>query len=99
MFEGERMLKKNILWSFMICSYLLGGSAHAFDLEDYATKYREKRDAYLKASNELKLATGPYKAARDARIANEKMVATANENAVALVEAVRKESAAAACGL
>ena len=35
-----------------------------FDLEDYATTYRATRDAYLKAANELKLATGPYKAAR-----------------------------------
>ena len=93
------MLTKNILWSFMICTYLLGGSAHAFDLEDYATKYRAKRDAYVKASNELKLATGPYMAARDARIENDKMAATANGDGKALAEAVRKESAAAACGL
>jgi len=28
-----------------------------------------QRDAYLKAANELKLATGPYKAARDAYVA------------------------------
>ena len=40
-----------------------------FDLEDYATTYRATRDAYLKAANELKLATGPYKAARDAYVA------------------------------
>ena len=40
-----------------------------FDLEDYATTYRATRDAYLKAANELKLATGPYKAARDAHVA------------------------------
>jgi hypothetical protein len=32
-----------------------------FDLKDYATTYRATRDA-LKAANELKLATGPYKA-------------------------------------
>ncbi len=35
----------------------------------YATTYRANRDAYLKAANELKLATGPYKAARDAYVA------------------------------
>ena len=35
----------------------------------YATTYRATRDAYLKAANELKLATGPYKAARDAYVA------------------------------
>ena len=40
-----------------------------FDLGDYATTYRATRDAYLKAANELKLATGPYKAARDAYVA------------------------------
>eukprot|EP00283_Hemiselmis_rufescens_P000205 CAMPEP_0173470274 /NCGR_PEP_ID=MMETSP1357-20121228/77789_1 /TAXON_ID=77926 /ORGANISM="Hemiselmis rufescens, Strain PCC563" /LENGTH=60 /DNA_ID=CAMNT_0014438543 /DNA_START=522 /DNA_END=704 /DNA_ORIENTATION=+ len=34
-----------------------------FDLGEYATTYRATRDAYLKAANELKLATGPYKAA------------------------------------
>ena len=38
-----------------------------FDLEDYATTYRATRDA-LKAANELKLATGPYKAVRDAYV-------------------------------
>ena len=31
--------------------------------------YCATRDAYLKAANELKLATGPYKAARDAYVA------------------------------
>ena len=40
-----------------------------FFLQDYATTYRATRDAYLKAANELKLATGPYKAARDAYVA------------------------------
>jgi len=40
-----------------------------FDLEDYAGTYRETRNAYLKAANQLKLATGPYKAARDAYVA------------------------------
>ena len=35
-----------------------------FDLEDYAGSYRETRKGYFKAANQLKLATGPYKAAR-----------------------------------
>ena len=39
-----------------------------FDLEDYAGTYCETRDVYLKAANELKLATGPYKAACDAYV-------------------------------
>ncbi len=38
-------------------------------LQDYAGTYRETRNAYLKAANQLKLATGPYKAARDAYVA------------------------------
>jgi hypothetical protein len=37
-----------------------------FDLEDYATRYTTCRDSYLKSSNELYLATGPYKSSRDA---------------------------------
>jgi hypothetical protein len=37
-----------------------------FDLGDYAKAYRETREAYLAAMNQLKLSTGPYKAARDA---------------------------------
>ena len=40
-----------------------------FDLEDYADTYRETRGACLKAVNELKLATGPYQAARDGYVA------------------------------
>ena len=32
--------------------------AKLFDLEDYAGTYRETRNAYLKAANQLKLATG-----------------------------------------
>ena len=38
-------------------------------LEESATTYRATRDAYLKSLNELKLATGPYVAARDGYIA------------------------------
>jgi hypothetical protein len=29
--------------------------------QDYATTYHATRDAYLKADNELKIGTGPYK--------------------------------------
>merc|ERR1711898_69458 len=60
-----------------INAYYMGAPARStemfqilFDLEDYAGTYRETRDAYLKAANELKLATGPYKAARDAYVAH-----------------------------
>ena len=51
-----------LVWSLRMLSKL-------FDLEDYAGTYRETRNAYLKAANQLKLATGPYKAARDAYVA------------------------------
>ena len=44
-------------------------SAMAFELEEYATEYETRRTVYLKAANDLKLATGPYKAARDAYVA------------------------------
>ncbi len=41
-----------------------------FDLErDYAAPYTTSRNTYLKAAAALKLATGPYKAARDAYVA------------------------------
>jgi hypothetical protein len=39
-----------------------------FDDGDSVGTYLEARTAYLKAANELKLATGPYAAARDAYI-------------------------------
>ena len=42
--------------------------AGAFNLEEYATTYRATRNSYLKAASDLKLATGPYKAARDAYV-------------------------------
>ena len=40
-----------------------------FDLEDYSTTDRAARDSYLKAANDVKLATGPSKASRDAYVA------------------------------
>ena len=55
------MLKKNVFGLCLIYSL----SSFAFDLEDYATTYRNTRDAYLKAANELQLASGPYKSARN----------------------------------
>ena len=40
-----------------------------FDLDKYATVYTTTRDSYLTAAKALKLATGPYKASRDAYVA------------------------------
>ena len=37
-----------------------------FDLDDYESTYIATHDAYLKAVNEMKLATPPYLSARDA---------------------------------
>lgn len=63
------MLKK-INWKIIVLvTFVLSVPAMAFDLEDYATTYRATRDAYLKSANELKLATGPYKAAKEAYVA------------------------------
>ena len=53
----------------LLCEFAVAMFQLLFDLGDYATTYRATRDAYLKAANELKLATGPYKAARDAYVA------------------------------
>ena len=62
------MLRRKSNWTYLILALSISISAHAFDLEDYATTYRATRDAYLKAANELKLATGPYKSARDSYV-------------------------------
>jgi hypothetical protein len=62
------MLRRKSNWTYLILALSMSISAHAFDLEDYATTYRATRDSYLKAANELKLATGPYKSARDSYV-------------------------------
>ena len=64
--QEPKVIKREILESRPQNSRML---AKLFDLEDYAGTYRETRNAYLKAANQLKLATGPYKAARDAYVA------------------------------
>jgi ABC-type transporter lipoprotein component MlaA len=40
-----------------------------FNLSNYNVTYETTRNNYLAAANALKLATGPYKAARDAYVA------------------------------
>jgi hypothetical protein len=55
--------------SLLQCRALLASVSHPRARHADATTYRATRDAYLKAANELKLATGPYKAARDAYVA------------------------------
>ena len=47
----------------------LGDEGEEFDLQDYADKYTAARDTYIEAAEALKLATGPYKASRDAYVA------------------------------
>ena len=39
------------------------------DMTNYANTYTETREAYLLAAKNLKEATGPYKATRDAYVA------------------------------
>ena len=65
---SKAILGSSVLVADWIC-VALQMIAKLFDLEDYAGTYRETRNAYLKAANQLKLATGPYKAARDAYVA------------------------------
>jgi ABC-type transporter lipoprotein component MlaA len=43
-------------------------------MQDYADKYTAARDTYIDAAEALKLATGPYKASRDAYVAASKFV-------------------------
>mmetsp|Transcript_56203 Transcript_56203/g.131669 ORF Transcript_56203/g.131669 Transcript_56203/m.131669 type:complete len:83 (+) Transcript_56203:23-271(+) len=40
-----------------------------FSLSEYAQAYTDARTAYLEAAEALKLASGPYKASRDAYVA------------------------------
>lgn len=52
-----------IMLSAVCASTLVTASTatHAFDLEDYATTFRATRDAYFKATEELRLANGKYR--------------------------------------
>jgi hypothetical protein len=58
---------------FLYCpcnSFTMFTKLGEFDLErDYAAPYTTSRNTYLQAAAALKLATGPYKAARDAYVA------------------------------
>lgn len=45
------------------------GDASSFSLKDYAHQYTQMRDKYLVAAKALKMASGPYKASRDAYVA------------------------------
>ena len=83
------MLNKKILWSSLsVLIALQVYTAQAFDLADYATTYRATRDAYLKALNELKLATSPYKAAQKSFYnAQKTYVSGLNEGGPAVVKA------------
>ena len=42
---------------------------HRAALTDYSSQYVQARDTYLEAAKALKMATGPYKASRDAYVA------------------------------
>jgi ABC-type transporter lipoprotein component MlaA len=45
------------------------GDSSNFSLKDYAAQYTQMRDKYLQAAKALKMASGPYKASRDAYVA------------------------------
>ena len=92
-------MKKKIFYIYFAIGIINCTTALAFDLEDYATTYRATRDAYLKAANELKLATGPYKAAQKSyNEAVQTYVSTLNDGSPAVVKA-KKAKASMACGI
>lgn len=45
------------------------GDSSNFSLKDYAHQYTQMRNTYLEAAKALKMASGPYKASRDAYVA------------------------------
>ena len=92
-------MKKKIFYVYFAIGIINCTTALAFDLEDYATTYRATRDAYLKAANELKLATGPYKSAQKSyNEAVQTYVSTLNDGSPAVVKA-KKAKASMACGI
>lgn len=48
---------------------MLEGETEEFSLSDYSAQYDMARGKYLDAAKALKMATGPYKASRDAYVA------------------------------
>lgn len=52
-------------------------------MQDYADKYTAARDTYIDAAEALKLATGPYKASRDAYVAASKFMLAQRDEAQA----------------
>ena len=92
-------MKKKIFYIYFAIGIINCTTALAFDLEDYASTYRATRDAYLKAANELKLATGPYKSAQKSyNEAVQTYVSTLNDGSPAVVKA-KKAKASMACGI
>lgn len=64
------------LFSVLFVTLFAFSQAH-FDLEKYASVYRNKRAEYLEAKQELVLAEGPYLAARNAYIASTAVLSNA----------------------
>ena len=92
-------MKKKIFYVYFAIGIINCTTALAFDLEDYASTYRATRAAYLKAANELKLATGPYKSAQKSyNEAVQTYVSTLNDGSPAVVKA-KKAKASMACGI
>ena len=87
------MLKKNVF----VLGFFYSLISFAFDLEDYAGTYRATRDAYLKAANEEKLATGPFLAAANSWIQVEmtEQLAAGNNDAVEYL--IKLKSKASSC--
>ena len=93
------LVRKKLVNLLSLLIIMCAGSAHAFDLEDYATTYRATRDAYLKAANEQKLAEGPWAASARAWLDVEMNEQLKNENAKAVELLIKMKSKIAQCGM
>ena len=93
------LVRKKLVNLLSLLIIMCAGSAHAFDLEDYATTYRATRDSYLKAGNEQRLAEGPWAASARAMIDLQIGEQLRNDNAEAVELLVKMKSKMAQCGI
>ncbi len=74
-FQQQPMLQKLDYYDDLMAQYgkmeekSAAGDSKNFSLKDYAHQYEQMRSNYLEAAKALKMASGPYKATRDAYVA------------------------------
>ena len=93
------LVRKKLVNLLSLLIIMCAGSAHAFDLGNYATTYRATRDLYLKAGNEQRLAEGPWAASARAMIDLQIGEQLRNDNAEAVELLVKMKSKIAQCGM